>query len=72
LRGCLSKNDIRKFFVVKSATAIAIVDSEELFKIALIDYHSHLCDGLLECAEVNLTSVGEIKELEALNEELLL
>jgi hypothetical protein len=59
-----TEDDITELFVVKSATAVGVINSEEVLKLAGINDNSHLSDSFLESIEVDLTSVGDVKKLE--------
>ena len=61
---CLPEDDLRELLIVESPTSIAVIDSEEVLKIALVYHDSDLCDCLLEGRVVDLACILVIEEFE--------
>jgi len=68
--GCslrFTENDAAELFVVQSAVSIDVIGVEEGLEVGRVDDNSHLSNGLFEAWVLDLSTVGNVEELECLD-----
>lgn len=62
-----TENDATELFVVQSAVSVDVIGVEEGLEVGRVDDHSHLGDGFFEALVLDLSTVGNVEELECLD-----